>query len=109
MTSLYQSLRARGLSQYIAWRASFAIIPCVPQRYYVGHSSDIIRLSAPVLIFVAVLTLIYGTDHPVGKWSKCHNMPATDIAVERGHDDAESDEKLDEKGHWFLAVRQLES
>ena len=109
MTSLHQSLRARGLSQYIAWRASFAIVPCVPQRYYVGHSSDIIRLSAPVLIFVAVLTLIYGTDHPAGKWSECHNIPATDIAVEGGHDDADSDEKLDEKGHWFLAVRQLES
>ena len=109
MTSLHQSLRARGLSQHIAWRASFAIVLCVPQRYYVGHSSDVIRLSTPVLIFVAVLTLIYGTDHPAGKWSECHNIPSTDIAVEGGHDDADSDEKLDEKVHWFLAVRQLES
>lgn len=81
MTSLYQSLRARGLSQHIAWRASFAIVP------------------APVLIFVAVLTLIYGTDHPAGKWTERHNVPATEIAVEQGHDDHDgSDEKLDEKG-----------
>ena len=98
MTSLYQSLRARGLSQHVAWRASFAIVPCVSQRFYAGHSSDIIYLSAPVLIFVAVLTLIYGTDHPAGKWSERHNIPATEIANEEGHDDHDdSDEKLDEK------------
>lgn len=50
------------------------------------------------MIFVAVLTLIYGTDHPAGKWSERHNIPATEIANEQDHEDHnDSDEKLDEK------------
>ena len=96
MTSLYQSLRASGLSQHVAWRVSFVVVPCVPQRFFEGHSSDIIYLSAPILIFVAVLTLVFGRDHPAGKWSERHNIPA--IVNEQGHDDHDgSEEKLDEK------------
>jgi NNP family nitrate/nitrite transporter-like MFS transporter len=65
-----------------------------------GYSSDVICLSAPVLIFVAVLTLIYGTDHPAGKWSERHKIPATEMAIEQGHDDHDDrdEKKLDEKG-----------
>lgn len=29
MVSLYASLRSDGLSQHSAWRAAFAIVPCV--------------------------------------------------------------------------------
>jgi len=67
MVSLYQSLRHRGLSEHVAWRAAFAIVP------------------APVLIFVAVLTLVIGKDHPAGKWSERHNLPATVLAAQQGH------------------------
>ena len=39
----------------------------------------------PILLFVAGLTLIYGQDHPTGKWSKRHTMAATAIAIAQGH------------------------
>jgi MFS transporter, NNP family, nitrate/nitrite transporter len=39
----------------------------------------------PILLFVAGLTLIYGQDHPTGKWSKRHTMAATAIAIAKGH------------------------
>lgn len=41
--------------------------------------------SAPILIFVAVLTLIFGQDHPAGKWSERHNVLATQLAIKQGH------------------------
>ncbi|KAF8967745.1 nitrate/nitrite porter [Flammula alnicola] len=69
MASLYDSLRKLGLSQHIAWRASFAIVP-----------------STPILLFVAALTLIFGQDHPAGKWSERHNTPATQISVAHGRE-----------------------
>ena len=34
---------------------------------------------------MAVLTLIFGQDHPAGKWSQRHTMPATAIAIAKGH------------------------
>jgi len=37
------------------------------------------------MIFVAILTLVFGRDHPAGKWSERHNIPAARIASERGH------------------------
>ncbi|KIM76890.1 hypothetical protein PILCRDRAFT_825891 [Piloderma croceum F 1598] len=67
MVSLYTSLRSDGLSQHSAWRVAFAIVP------------------VPVLLFVAALTLIFGQDHPAGKWSERHTLPATSIAIARGH------------------------
>jgi len=42
--------------------------------------------SAPILIIVAVLTLVFGRDHPAGKWSERHNIPATALAIKEGHD-----------------------
>lgn len=31
------------------------------------------------------MTLVFGQDHPAGKWSRRHTMPATAIAVAKGH------------------------
>jgi NNP family nitrate/nitrite transporter-like MFS transporter len=39
----------------------------------------------PVLLIVAGLTLIFGQDHPAGKWSERHTVPATAIAIAKGH------------------------
>jgi NNP family nitrate/nitrite transporter-like MFS transporter len=76
MTSLYDSLLRQGLSQHVAWRAAFAIVP------------------APILLFVAALTMLCGQDHPVGKWSERHNIPATAIAAREGHEvHLDADEK----------------
>ncbi|KAF9007402.1 nitrate transporter [Cyathus striatus] len=76
MTSLFESLRSRGMSQHVAWRAAFAIVP------------------APILLFVAVLTILFGQDHPAGRWSERHNLPATALAAQTGHEvHYDSDEK----------------
>ncbi|GAA5966679.1 hypothetical protein JCM21900_005651 [Sporobolomyces salmonicolor] len=66
-TALYQQLLNDGLSSHSAWRAAFAIVP------------------VPILWFVAIMTLIFGTDHPAGKWSARHTLPATAIAARQGH------------------------
>ncbi|KAF8887007.1 putative high affinity nitrate transporter [Gymnopilus junonius] len=67
MTSLFQSLTARGLTPHVAWRASFAVVP------------------VPILLFVAGLIFLFGQDHPAGKWSERHNLPATAISIQQGH------------------------
>uniref|UniRef100_A0A0W0F1J7 Nitrate/nitrite transporter n=1 Tax=Moniliophthora roreri TaxID=221103 RepID=A0A0W0F1J7_MONRR len=51
MVALYDRLIKDGVSQHVAWRAAFAIVP------------------VPVLITVAVLCLVFGTDHPNGRWA----------------------------------------
>lgn len=41
------------------------------------------------------MTLIFGQDHPAGKWSQRHTLPATAIAIAKGHHvHADPDEKL---------------
>ncbi|KAJ7433452.1 nitrate/nitrite porter [Mycena galericulata] len=76
MVSTYSSLRSDGLSNHSAWRAAFAIVP------------------VPILISVAALTLIFGQDHPAGKWSQRHTLPATAAAIAHGHDvHVDADEK----------------
>ncbi|GAA5874369.1 hypothetical protein JCM16303_005829 [Sporobolomyces ruberrimus] len=67
MVALFQSLIDRGLTDSQAWRASFALVP------------------VPILWFVAILCLWLGTDHPAGKWSARHTLPATAIAARQGH------------------------
>ncbi|GJE85170.1 nitrate transporter [Phanerochaete sordida] len=57
MVALYDRLRSDGLSPHSAWRAAFAIVP------------------VPILFFVALLTLLVGTDHPNGKWADRHKVP----------------------------------
>lgn len=74
------------MSRHNAWRACFAILP------------------VPLCLGTAALTLLFGTDHPAGKWSQRHNTPATAIAVMHGHtaqldkdEVARQQHKIDEK------------
>jgi NNP family nitrate/nitrite transporter-like MFS transporter len=39
-----------------------------------------------ILIITAIVTLIFGQDHPAGKWSQRHLTPATAAAVQAGHE-----------------------
>lgn len=50
MVSLYENLRRHIGTK--AWRVAFVVVP------------------VPVLIFVAGITLLFGSDHPSGKWSR---------------------------------------
>lgn len=67
MVSLYDSLRHAGLSKHVAWRAAFAIVP------------------VPILLFTAALVILFGTDHPAGKWNQRHTLPATALSIAHGH------------------------
>jgi MFS transporter, NNP family, nitrate/nitrite transporter len=67
MIALFNKLREDGLSSSTSWRAAFAIVP------------------VPILLTVAAMCLIFGTDHPAGKWSQRHNVLGTKIAAARGH------------------------
>ncbi|KAG1876288.1 nitrate transporter [Suillus subluteus] len=51
MIALFNQLLADGMSPHVAWRVAFAIVP------------------VPILLSVAAATLMFGTDHPAGKWS----------------------------------------
>ncbi|KAG5335747.1 hypothetical protein C0989_000490 [Termitomyces sp. Mn162] len=66
MTSLYAALIQTGMTPHVAWRASFAIVPL------------------PCLLLVALMILIFGQDHPVGKWSERQNLPATTRLEKQG-------------------------
>ncbi|PCH33008.1 nitrate transporter [Wolfiporia cocos MD-104 SS10] len=50
MLAVYNQLCADGLSNHVAWRASFAIAP------------------VPILLAIAGACLLFGTDHPNGHW-----------------------------------------
>lgn len=89
MLGLYNRLRDDGLSAHKAWRASFAIIP------------------VPILLCVALITLVFGTDHPNGKWADRHKpvtllTDAQDTSLQPGSQplsagDIGRDEKKEEK------------
>ena len=51
MIALYNGLISAGLTPRIAWRVAFVVVP------------------VPILLIVASCILIFGTDHPAGKWS----------------------------------------
>ncbi|KAI6148502.1 major facilitator superfamily domain-containing protein [Pisolithus tinctorius] len=61
MIALYNSLISDGLTPHVAWRAAFAIVP------------------VPFLLTVAAATLVFGTDHPAGRWSDRHKAIAHGI------------------------------
>lgn len=42
-------------------------------------------ISVPILLTVAALTLMLGQDHPAGRWSQRHSLPATALAIKQGH------------------------
>lgn len=66
--AVFESLvKDRGLSSHSAWRAAFAVVP------------------VPILLGVAAASIFFGTDHPAGKWSARHTLPATAIAARQGH------------------------
>ena len=46
--------------------------------------SLILKCSAPILLFTACITLIFAQDHPAGKWSERHTLPAAAIAHRDG-------------------------
>ncbi|TFK99358.1 nitrate/nitrite porter [Pterulicium gracile] len=57
MVSLYSRLHS-VMDRSKAWRVAFVAVP------------------VPTLLLTAALTLIYGTDHPAGKWSDRHKFAA---------------------------------
>ena len=61
MIALYNSLLSAGLVPHVAWRAAFAIVP------------------VPILLSVATAVMVFGTDHPAGKWSDRHKAIARPI------------------------------
>lgn len=81
MVALYQSLTTHsGLSPHSAWRAAFALVP------------------VPALLIVAILVLLFGTDHPAGKWEDRHK-PLMEAGVEEASPEMEQhflhgDEKI---------------
>jgi NNP family nitrate/nitrite transporter-like MFS transporter len=99
MTSLYESLLRLGLTQHVAWRVSFAAVP------------------APALIFVAILTLIFGQDHPAGRWHERHNIPATEIPANEVREDqyksvdhsSDKDRNSEKKGKDHVTVRMVDA
>lgn len=47
------------------------------------------------------MVLIFGQDHPAGKWSQRHTLPATAIAVAKGHHvHVDAGEHLDESKNY---------
>ena len=58
MIALYDGLISAGLMPSVAWRAAFVIVP------------------VPSLLLVATATMVFGTDHPAGKWSNRHQAIA---------------------------------
>lgn len=66
MIGLFTRLRDAGLSSHTAWRVCFPILP------------------VPCLLLVAAMILIFGKDHPAGKWSQRHQFSGTAIAIAQG-------------------------
>ncbi|KAF8137710.1 major facilitator superfamily domain-containing protein [Boletus edulis] len=58
MIALYNGLLSSGLASKVAWRAAFVIVP------------------VPFLLLVATAVMVFGTDHPAGKWSDRHKAIA---------------------------------
>ncbi|KDN35570.1 hypothetical protein RSAG8_11485, partial [Rhizoctonia solani AG-8 WAC10335] len=77
MVSLFQQLVHAGLSDHLAWRVAFVAVP------------------VPVLLSVAALTMIFGWDHPAGKWEDRYKL-AAHTAVS-GHGDVVEGREVDEK------------
>ncbi|KAG1716820.1 hypothetical protein ID866_342 [Astraeus odoratus] len=73
MIALYNALLSDGLTPHVAWRAAFAVVP------------------VPFLLTVAIAILVFGTDHPAGKWSDRHK------AVMHKVSEVEMDRTIEEK------------
>ncbi|CAA7263901.1 unnamed protein product [Cyclocybe aegerita] len=95
MVALFQSLTVdRGLSSHSAWRAAFAIVP------------------VPILLTTALLTMVFGQDHPAGTWDQRHNIPAAALAADEFVESEststdktpEKDSKKDSTDHGMVRV-----
>ncbi|KAL4063927.1 major facilitator superfamily domain-containing protein [Scleroderma yunnanense] len=71
MIALYNALVSDGLKPHVAWRAAFAIVP------------------VPILLTVAAAILIFGTDHPTGKWSDRHKAIMHGVSIDDRKDNLE--------------------
>ncbi|KAK0522091.1 hypothetical protein OC834_006410 [Tilletia horrida] len=80
MIGLLERLRKAGLSDHLAWRVCFLLVP------------------VPMLFLVAAMCLLLGKDCPQGPWSARHRTEGTAIEVARGempHLDASERRALD--------------
>ncbi|KAI9569845.1 major facilitator superfamily domain-containing protein [Boletus coccyginus] len=76
MTALYNGLLSAGLVPGVAWRAAFAIVP------------------VPFLLLAATALMVFGTDHPAGRWCDRHKAIAHGHGGPEAHSPADSDEKV---------------
>ncbi len=77
MPPLFERLRSTGLSMEKAWRLSFVIVP------------------VPILFLVAGATLLFGVDHPLGKWRNrdTASAPAPINRTPSDHSDSDTDNR----------------
>lgn len=68
MISLYIRLRDSGLTQHLAWRLCFVIVP------------------VPLLFLTSGTIMLFGRDHPAGKWSQRHQLAGTAYEVAAGRE-----------------------
>lgn len=68
MIGLYDRLRKAGLTPHLAWRICFVVVP------------------VPMLFVIAAAILMFGKDHPAGKWSQRHQMAGTAYEVAAGRE-----------------------
>ncbi|KAL6874342.1 MFS general substrate transporter [Trichoderma longibrachiatum] len=68
MIGLYQRYIKAGFSPHLAWRLCFVTVP------------------VPCLLLVAVIILLFGRDHPRGKWSQRHRVSSMAKAKAQGID-----------------------
>lgn len=80
------------MSVHTAWRAAFAIVP------------------VPILLTVAVLTLIFGTDCPAGRWSDRHILirPPRSRTEENGNFISNEKHEDEEKGAKAVDVQPID-
>lgn len=82
MVGLYNKLRSDGLSQHSAWRGKALTWPFFCMWAHEIQIAAFAIVPVPILLFVAILTLMVGTDHPNGKWADRHkNRPALPPSV----------------------------
>lgn len=68
MIGLYTRLRDSGLTSALSWRLCFVIVP------------------VPILLLVSGANLLFGKDHPAGKWSQRHQLAGTAYEVAAGRE-----------------------
>ncbi|KIP04508.1 hypothetical protein PHLGIDRAFT_15171, partial [Phlebiopsis gigantea 11061_1 CR5-6] len=83
MVALYDRLRGDGMSLHSAWRGAVCTFMTISANSYFKFIAAFAIVPVPVLLFVACATLIFGTDHPNGKWADRHKRPFLQSGVPR--------------------------